>query len=151
MPMLTIKASRQITLLFLTTGQLASFKPLKYSRISLLIPFRINFFILRVLKSLTSSVNLKSLATACDGEEIWSPCHGCEISCDELECSGGDRKCEPGCFCPPHKPIRHQGQCITFEQCPANQIQPKCGTSGLFIGNCIIESVSNATTGDIDR
>ena len=58
---------------------------------------------------------------------IEKPCgNSCPATCDNPKpiCT---RQCEEGthCACPKNKPIKHDGKCITLDQCEGESLQKK--------------------------
>ena len=73
-------------------------------------------------------VSRNSLNESCGGtSDVWMPCRKCELTCDQLSCPKS-AVCSAGCGCPPDRPIRHEGKCVTLEKCPN---RAECGKSGL--------------------
>jgi len=58
-----------------------------------------------------------SVLTECDGGRVWKDCgSACPPTCSNPQpvCIA---LCVRGCFCPDNRPIWHQGNCITLNEC----------------------------------
>lgn len=71
------------------------------------------------VKMIVGGVPLSRCCADCTGGQVWVHCGGRTRTCSSPfpRWTNAFGPCRPGCYCPQHIPIWHNGRCITWRQC----------------------------------